>query len=321
MSSTSRGEDRGRIILRGRAGIWANGAENLLMIQRTHLANLQTDPQADPQNDPISMMCRGLAHELSNTLTFMLPTFQEIGSLHDDLLALLPGAAAASRPADEALREFGARVTPDDLHRINRQLQLSESRLRRFYQDLRLGFAVLQPEQVGPVALDEVVRSAAAPYLPPRAKAPVLDIDPLPAAIVNGDPSLIIEGMSRLLRSAIGWAYTVDPGQRVRLSLVLDSNGLNGPNGPSPTVRVRALLPGAPSRLPPPANLLQMLCPGESGSVRAERGPLGIVIGVHLFRIHGGDLTAASEADGVALFGDLPGPAWPGPAPLPGRRQ
>ncbi len=245
-----------------------------------------------------------MAHELSNTLTFMLPTFQEVGSLHQDLLTLLSGDEERHSAMIDEPRRFGrlaieARVTPEDLLRMNRQLQLSESRLRRFHQDLRLGCAAPQPDQAGEVALHLLVQAMASSplLLSPPAKAPVLEIATPPATFVHGDPALLSEALARMLRAALGWARTVGPQQRVCLSLVPLPGDLS---------RLSALIPGDPARLPAPEHLLQMLCPSESGAQRAERGPLGIVIGAHLFRVHGGELLAQRQAEGVALFCDLP---------------
>lgn len=246
------------------------------------------------KHDPIALLCRGMAHEISNLLTFLLPAVREAGALHGELLGTLRSA-----PGPVALAEhFG----PDDIERLDRQLGLAGARLSHFHRDLRLAHAELAPEQVQPVDLYAVLRRLV--RAGPAQEAPV-ELEPMAPAsappIIQGDPQLVEEGLGRLVRAARGWARTVKIGVRLGLE--------RSPDGTA--ARVTALLPGDPAALPAPEDLLAMLCPSESGAIRAERGPLGIVVGAHLLRLHGGNLFAERGAAGVSLCAELPLPAPP----------
>ncbi len=247
------------------------------------------------KRDEIPAMFRGMAHELSNVLTYLLPTIKEIGCFHQDLLRD-PGVISGT-PAGPVEGMIAA-----DVERMDRQLAMGGTRLSHFFRDLRLGSVPLSPDRYQPVDLSAMLLGMARAVLPAVVVAPDL-WDGAPEVLVEADPALLEEAVARMLRAAVGWARAAQIPQPVEVSLSVLAPGPAG--GPGRAL-LRALLPGEQEVLPSPGNLLEMLCPSESGTQRSERGPLGILVGAHLLRIHGGDLHAIREPGGVALCGELP---------------
>ncbi|MCS6915780.1 MAG: hypothetical protein RMK29_15680 [Myxococcales bacterium] len=232
-------------------------------------------------------LCRGLSHELSNVLTYFLPALSDMDQLVQQLVPLLAEAGGADDATHPRLRQLAAQVPPEELQRTLRQLQLAGSRLQHMFRDLRLGFAA--PGQSERVELRAALRQAAA-------GAPAfLKLEEQPDPVwVQGDGALLEAALGRLVRAAAAWAEASST--TARLSLWQDNR----------QAHIEALLAKGPAPLPAPEALLEMLCPAETGAVRAARGPLGVLVGAHLLRAHGGDLFARRQGGGIALCAELP---------------
>lgn len=259
------------------------------------------------QQTDLARVCRGLSHELSNILTFLLPALADAGRLQ----ALMPevlrqvdrtegdGGAAqgALAPLAAALRRLSSEFDERDIERMGRQLDLAGGRLSLVFRDLRRGYASVQPGTQIVVDLWEVLGDAVRDTDPP---AVVTLCHPEAPYLVRADPALLGEALRRVLRAAVGWSRMGHPQPAIRARLRRREQ----------EAEVRVVLLGEPERLPPPDQLLEMLCPGETGALRAERGLLGVMLAEHLLAVHGGGLSAArvEEHDdrGVAFLARLP---------------
>lgn len=251
-------------------------------------------------------LCRGLAHELGNTLTFLLPLAHELGEVSralDGAAEIAVGVAGSGSagasvggtgPIGDSGAAPGAGPTDDgnsaDLQRIGWQLRQGSERLSRLHRDLRLAYA----EDIAPGRLIVVELRASA--------REVLGSGEGEAVWVHAEPVALSESLRRLGRAAAGWAEV--RGLAPPLLRVVRGAGVG---------RVEAVLVGPADRLPAPDTLLEVLCPAESGAVRAERGPLGIFVGRRLLQAQGGRLLAEAGPAGVVLAAELPLAAAPDP--------
>src|SRR5207302_1579810 len=99
--------------------------------------------------DDLYRVSRGLSHELSNVLTYLLPALSDSGQIIEILRGLVRDGSEAGTAAAVGLlrREFSLA----DLERLDRQLQLGGQRISLMFRDLKVAYQ--PPGPLGPVDL------------------------------------------------------------------------------------------------------------------------------------------------------------------------